>query len=288
MAAMQEVAQKAKDKAQSFGQATNWQPQGEGRFIGDVAPIWAQGRSVYGGVVGASMARAMARSLPEPRPLRSMSLTFVGPLEAGVAECSAELLRHGRTASFAQGTIAQGDTTRAIASATYGAARGSSLSVKGPERPDSPRPEALTAMPYIDGIMPRFTQWLEFRWAQGDFPYSGSSESHIGGWMRFRFDTDPANEWAILGLLDAWPAPALSTLRMPAPASSISWNVDFVAARPDARIDQWWYFDAKTSFAEDGYTSFEASLWAPDGGFVARSRQLVGIWEAGAVSETPQ
>jgi acyl-CoA thioesterase len=65
---------------------------------------------------------------------------------------------------------------------------------------------------------------------------------------------------------------------VPASASSITWNVDLFALRPDASIDQWWYFDAHTSFAVDGYTSFDASIWAPDGQYVARSRQLVGVF----------
>jgi acyl-CoA thioesterase len=67
-------------------------------------------------------------------------------------------------------------------------------------------------------------------------------------------------------------------MKVPAPASSISWSVDLFAEPLDARLDEWWYFDARTVFVADGYTSFEASLWAPDGQYVARSCQLVGVF----------
>lgn len=75
-------------------------------------------------------------------------------------------------------------------------------------------------------------------------------------------DAERGDAPEILALIDAWLAPALSILGVPASASSITWNVDLFALRPDASIDQWWYFDAHTSFAVDGYTSFNASIWA--------------------------
>ena len=264
---------------QSFADATSWKPLGDGRFVGDVDPIWGQGRAVYGGVVGAGMARAMKAAVSDDKSLRSFSVTFAGPIEAGEVECLTALLREGRSATFVNAEITQGGTKRAAANATFGLSRQSSVRTPGPRRPDSPSPEVCKAMPYIDGVMPSFTQRIEFRYTHGDFPFMGDTGSScIGGWCRFRADADRADAPGILALIDTWPAPILSTMKVPAPASSITWSVDFFGQRVEARLDEWWYFDARTVFAADGYTSFEASLWAPDGQYVARSCQLVGVF----------
>jgi acyl-CoA thioesterase len=258
--------------------ATSWTPQGDNRFVGDIDSAWGQGRAVYGGVVGAGLARAMGASVPSEKTLRSFSVTFAGPVETGALECLTDVVREGRTATFVSGLIVQKGTVRATASGTFGAARESAVHVQGVARPDAPAPDALPAMPYFEGVMPSFTQHLEFRWTHGKFPFSGVEETSIGGWFRFRDNSDPADASGMLALIDSWPAPALQNMKVPAPASSITWSVDLFTERPDARLDEWWYFDARTVFVADGYTSFEASLWAPDGQYVARSCQLVGVF----------
>jgi acyl-CoA thioesterase len=263
---------------QTFSEATSWEAAGNGRFHGQLDPVWGQGRAIYGGIVGAGMVRAMGAQVPVDKTLRSFFATFAGPVEAGRVDCSVESIREGRSASFVSAEIVQAGTKRAVANATFGLSRESSLHVSGPARPDLPAPDACPEMPYLEGLTPSFTQRLEFRYAQGQFPMSGSDDSRIAGWCRFRHDDDPADAYGVLALLDAWPAPALQMLRRPAPASSITWSVDLLAERPDARLDQWWCFDSRTVFVSEGYTSFEASLWAPDGRYVARSCQLVGVF----------
>lgn len=264
---------------QSFSDATSWRPLGDGRFAGAVDPVWGQGRAVYGGIVGAGMARAMEAAVADDKTLRSFAVTFAGPVEAGEVECVTRLLREGRTATFVNAEITQGGTKRAAANAMFGLSRESSARVPGPRRPDLPPPEACKEMPYIDGVMPSFTQRVEFRYTHGGFPFMGDTGSScIGGWCRFRHDAGRAAAPGILALIDTWPAPILSTMNIPAPASSITWSVDLFGQRIDASLDDWWYFDARTVFAAEGYTSFEASLWAPDGQYVARSCQLVGVF----------
>ena len=266
------------DPQQPLIDATSWAPQGDHRFVGQIDPVWGQGRAVYGGVVGAGLARAMGAGVPADKILRSFAVTFAGPVESGALECATEVVREGRSATFVTGRIVQGGSVRATATATFGAARESSLRVLGAPRPDLPPPDSLPAMPYIDGVLPSFTQRLEFRWTHGEYPFSGVEGSSIGGWCRFRHDAAVADAPGMLALIDAWPAPALQNMRVLAPASSIAWNVDLLGERTDARLDDWWYFDARTVFTADGYTSFEASLWAPDGQYVARSCQLVGVF----------
>ena len=229
--------------------------------------------------MGAGLARAMHDGLPNDKVLRSFSIAFAGPVEAGALECNTELVREGKSASFVGATLTQGGTKRATAMATFARARRSSRPVDGPPRPDAPEPDTLDSMPYIQGLTPPFIEWLELKYVTGTYPFMGSDTPRLGGWCRFRRDDDLADVVGMLGLIDAWPSPAITMLRMPVPSSSITWSVDFAVPRTDHRIDQWWYWDAETSFVANGYSSFSASLWAPDGRFVARSSQLVGVFE---------
>ena len=100
---------------QSFSDATSWRLLGDGRFAGAVDPVWGQGCAVYGGIVAAGMARAMEAAVADDKTLRSFTVTFAGPVEAGEVECVTGLLREGRTATFVSAEITQGGTKRAAA-----------------------------------------------------------------------------------------------------------------------------------------------------------------------------
>ena len=263
----------------SFRSATTWKAVGPGAYRGRVGEEWSQGRAVFGGIVGAGMARAMSDALPEDKTLRSFALTFAGPVEPGELNCTTELVREGKSASFVSATLVQGGTARATATGTFARARKSSVPIEGPPRPDAPAPSSVASMPYIAGVTPRFTQRVETKYVRGGFPFTGSDSPVLGGWCRFRDDDHPGDTVGVIGLLDAWPAPAITMLRVPAPSSSITWNVDLAAVSAHHRLDEWWYWEGHTTFVGDGYSSFDASLWAPDGTFVARSRQLVGVFE---------
>ncbi|MEM8607442.1 MAG: thioesterase family protein [Myxococcota bacterium] len=263
----------------SFAEATEWDAVSPNRFRGSVDPGWGHGRSVFGGVVGAGLVRAMAQDVPDDKLLRSLTVSFVGPVEPAALECTTEIVRDGKSATFVTGSVVQDGTKRTIASATFARARHSTVSVPGPARPEAPDPDSLPVMPYLEGVMPRFTQWLDFRYTRGTYPFMGNDTPAIAGWCRFRDDAQPGDAAGMVGLIDAWPSPALSAYRAPAPGSSITWNVDFAGTRPDVRVDEWWYFEAEASFIGEGYNSFDASLWAPDGQFAARSRQLAGVFE---------
>ena len=58
---------------------------------------WAQGRASFGGLVAALAYGAMRDKAQPGRPVRSLAITFVGPMEAEVpARFEAEVLREGK------------------------------------------------------------------------------------------------------------------------------------------------------------------------------------------------
>ena len=59
-----------------------------------VPPNWSQGRATFGGLVTGLLFDRMERVVADNRPVRSMHVSFVGPVEADVpAVFDAQILR---------------------------------------------------------------------------------------------------------------------------------------------------------------------------------------------------
>ena len=86
----------------------------------------------------------------------------------------------------------------------------------------------------------------------------------------------------LLALVDAWPPVSLTLLNQPAPASSLTWTIEFIqphqGAETKALTTDWWSYLASIEHAADGYHHIEAKLWQPDGQLAAISRQTVTVF----------
>lgn len=242
---------------------------------------WAQGRATFGGVVAAAALTALRERVGRDpsRPLRTLTATFAGPVEPDVAAtCRASVLREGRAVTLAEARIEQKGQPRFTATAVFGAARQSVIRIEPPPPPDVAPPDDVGEMPFHEGVTPEFIRGFSLRFALGNPPFVGGGEPHIGGWCRFRRDEGPADAEALLSLVDAWPAPVLPLMTVPAPASSITWSIDLLADATDRRADGWWLYEAKAVAAAEGYVQANAWLWDADGRAVARSTQTVAIY----------
>jgi acyl-CoA thioesterase len=237
---------------------------------------WSQGRAIYGGLVAGLMSRALERALPAERSLRSAVIDFVGPVAPGEATIQTSLLRAGRALTHAEARIVQNGAVCAIMVAAYGERRATSLSIEAAPAPELERAEDLFRLPYVEGAFPRFSKQFEFRVAGGRFAYSGAAEAKVAGYVRYP-SGGPIDAAGVLGLLDAWPPPALAKLNRFAPASTVTWMVDIVSDLParGTQSDAFYRYDATSLAAEGGYASCEARLWGPNGKLVAASRQMI-------------
>lgn len=243
-------------------------------LVGAVPSSWGQGRAAFGGLVAAFGLRAMERNLGAVAMARSVLVDFLAPVEPGRVTVDARALRAGRAITHAEARVRQGEEVRAVVLATFADARATAIEVPAARAPAAPAPEFLPALPYLEGVTPAFTRHFEYRWTTGGLPFTGSDTPVLGGWVRLAAPTRPDHA-AVLALADAWPAPVLPLLTTVAPASTVTWMVDFVRPVPAAAPDEWWRYEADTVAASGGYASVHARLWAPDGGLVAVSRQLV-------------
>ena len=83
----------------------------------------------------------------------------------------------------------------------------------------------------------------------------------------------------LLGLVDAWPPAVLPHLKQPAPASSLTWTIEFPEPLSSAKTSQdWWQYVAYIDYAADGYGHSHAHIWDDDGQLVAISRQTMTVF----------
>ena len=263
----------------SFSRDIAITPNGEGAFTGFISPAWSQGRSAFGGLLTGQMLRS-AEALIPLLPLRSVLVDFLAPAAQGPVQITAAVLRAGRSMSRVEVKLSQGQTHCATLLAAYGPQRQTALTHPPPPVPDTPEPEALTPMPWVEGEIPRFTRNFDYGYIDERFPFTGQSTPGVGGLVRLRDDA-PVDAAAILALIDAWPSPGLPMLSRPAPASTVTWMVNLPAGPCSAPPRSWWRFDAGLISSVDGFSDTEGRLWGPDGQLVATSRQLVAEFSRG-------
>ena len=239
---------------------------------------WMQGRALYGGLVAALLYRALEQKVGQGVPLRSATINFVAPASDGPMHCQAEIFRQGKSVTQGECRAIQNGQVVAVLLASFGAARESAISIDECPPPSFSRPDAALKLPFVEGITPEFLQHYEMRWAHGGFPFTRAEKGDIGGWVRELGARDSVDYADLLALVDTWPPSVLPMLRAPAPASSMTWTIEFMPGATNGSGQQWWQYLAESEFAAEGYVHSRARLWDESGKLVAISRQTVTVF----------
>ncbi len=240
---------------------------------------WGQGRATFGGLVAALVAQRMQQAVAKGRALRSLQISFVGPVAVEQpVQIEVELLREGKAVSQVQGRLVQAGEVKLAMLGSFGGDRASQVAVAADTAPAVSAPEGLPSMPCLPGITPEFVQHVDMRWTFGGLPFSGQASRDMGGWMRFREQPPQLTDAHLVALIDAWPPAVLPHLKQPAPASSLSWTLEFVYPRPALAAGDWLLYRASIDQAGAGYGHTQAQIWGPDGNLLALSRQVVTVF----------
>lgn len=247
-----------------------------------VTPDWQQGRTAFGGLVAVQAVAAMRDVAGGDWPLRALQTNFIAPVNVGEVQVAVQVLRAGRNVRQVQARVHQGEQVAAVLVGVFGASRETRLPVLEPRRPEVARgPQASPARPYVPGLVAAFTQHVDFRWAEGGWPFSGTDTWHSRIHLRLHDGQGVDAELLAVMLADAPPTPALSRFSTPAPASSVSWSLELQShALPDddAAATGWWRADKDTHAGAGGYVSESTRLWAPDGRLAALGCQMVAVF----------
>ena len=152
-----------------------------------IPSVWGQGRAGFGGLAVALVFEAMRAKVPAGRPLRSLAVTFVGPLvlDAPVS-FEAEVLREGKAVSQVLGRALQDGQVVTLVQGSFGASRASAIDVPALPAPAMKPVAECQELPYIKNVTPEFTRYLAMRWGEGGMPFSNNQSRHMGGWVRLR------------------------------------------------------------------------------------------------------
>lgn len=246
-----------------------------------IPSLWGQGRASFGGLVAALAFEAMRAKVPDGRPVRSLAITFVGPVAADVpVSFQAEVLREGKAVSQLCLRAVQDGQVVTLVQGSFGAARASAIAVAPLPAPQIEPAEQCQELPYLRGVTPEFTRFLAMRWGIGGMPFTNNKSRQMGGWVRLRGEPESQalSEAHLLALVDAWPPALLSHLQSPAPGSSLTWTIEFVQPLQNLSSDDWCLYRAEIEHARDGYGHIAAALWSPAGELIAISRQTVTVF----------
>ena len=245
-----------------------------GEYMLDIPADWMQGRTTYGGLSAALCLEATLRDLGDVPPLRSALVSFVGPV-GGPVRVRSEVLRAGRSVTFARGALSGEKGLATSVDFAFGAARESAYDLRLIPDPGLPDPDACEVF-IPEGFGPPFTQHYEQRLAKGARPYTGSDIHDHFIWVRHR-DTNAQGLVALLALADMPPPAMMPMFRELTPVSSMTWMVNFL--EDDISSDDGWYLlQSRAENARAGYSSQDMLVWDRNGRALIAGRQSVTIF----------
>lgn len=240
---------------------------------------WAQGRAFFGGFGAAVAYQHGANGVASSQHLRAMTVSFVAPLAPGPTTLVRRILREGKNVTQVSVELIQEQQVGLSALLTFGQSRPSAVVVTETPSSHVPPREAGQGMPE-SSVVPEFARHYEYCLNLGAMPFSNQPKREFGGWMRYRDEPQPITIGLMLGLVDAWPPAVLPHLSQPAPASSLTWTIEFPEplAESSKLATDWWQYAAYIDYAADGYGHTQAQIWDADGKLVAISRQTITVF----------
>lgn len=252
-----------------------------GVFYGLQVPAdWGQGRTTFGGLTAGMVYSAISRFIGDERVLRAFNTNFVGPTALDTPfEIQVTRLREGKNVSHFEGKLIQDGKVCVACQACFGGNRTSKIRVENHQVHAMAPPKKAQFIPQIPKVTPKFLRHFDLAIADGGVPFTGRKSSHYHGFMRFTQAPEAFNEAHLITMIDAWPPTLLQMMKWPAPASTVTWNLEFIHPHRPVTGADWFAYQAHTRQAADGYGHTEATIWDKDNEVVAISRQTVAVFD---------
>ena len=124
--------------------------------------------------------------------------------------------------------------------------------------------------------MPKFCQFFEAHWAEGNMPSTNIKDTNSLIYVTMK-DVKAVDEIALVTMADNIPSPALSMVDKLIPASSLVWSLEFLHHQEEYSPEGW-QFDTQMLYSNEGYANHSCTIWSPCGKPVALSRQSVAVF----------
>jgi acyl-CoA thioesterase len=248
---------------------------GDGRYTLSIPEGWRQGRGAFGGLCIASLIRAIEHAVGDPaRRVRSVTAELPGPVDAGGAEITVEILRAGNAVTTARAVLSQPDGVKSHVVAVLGATR-KSADVAWQEHvaPEPPAWTEIAPLPYLG--FPEFAQHFEYRLVDGIPGSRGAART--SGWVRAREPGTARDGAYIAAMADVWWPGALVRFDRMRPAATIAYTLDIVGTLDGLDADAPLFHRGTVPVMSDGYFLETRELWGADGRLVAINHQTMAL-----------
>lgn len=265
----------------SLDEGVALEPRGNGSYGGKIGDEWWIDRGPNGGFLASILLNALqmevdaGRSVGEQaRHPRSLNVHYLARPEQGPITIQTSIERKGRSFTAAMARMFQGDRQLAIAQCAFSTPRKSGEWTDDPA-PNVPAPDEMQELVAPEGMLPRFAENFEYRFAIGALPYSGAPKAEIGGWVRPRLPR-AVDALLVTTLSDGFPPAAFARSTEPFAIPTIDLTVHFRADLPreGAEAGEWCLARFRSVHAERGFIEEDGVIWGGDGSLLAHSRQL--------------
>ncbi|WP_206483958.1 thioesterase family protein [Thalassotalea sp. G2M2-11] len=240
---------------------------------------WTQGRTVFGGLSACLLLAAAEEKVSKDKDLHSLYTSFIGPLLANEPfEIEVSILREGKNVVQVLSKAMQNGQVAVLQQSCFGSKRASDIVIDHIPSHTMIKPEgARFLQDNLEGA-PNFIQNFDLYLSDGGGPFSGSSESHTHGWMRFKEAPQVITNAHIVCLIDTWPPTFAQQLKSPAPLSTMNWYLEFINPGVKCNPTDWLAYQCDASYAKGGYGYSDAYIWSNTGEVIAKSHQTITVF----------
>lgn len=240
---------------------------------------WTQGRTVYGGLSAALAYQAAENLIEDERYVRAFHCNFIGPIDCQQpVQVEAELLRTGKNVTQIVAKVSQFGQVATMVQVCFGVNRESKLRHIDQRSHSLKPPKSPKFIPQIPKIVPKFIQHFDYVFDKGNLALTKNDDAVIHGWSKFSKAPATMKTAYLIALMDAWPPTMFQLLRLPAPASTMSWDIEFI--NPDGLIapESWLASETEAHHIQNGYGHEEAKFWNEQGQLIAIAKQVVTVF----------
>lgn len=265
----------------TFDEATAAHPLGGGRFAVQPDPRYAIGGAVNGGVLVASILRAVLHGSPHPYPVAT-SAHFLRVAQPKPAEVHMTWLKEGRTAATARATLIQDEEPVIETIVTTGVLGGSDgdheagdataaagLSWTG-EPPHLPPITKCRSFPSAEG----FTEQVKISFDPATMGWTSGQPAgmpEMRGYLSLREQRDP-DAYLLAVAVDALPPVVFGLGAIGwAPTVELTWHMRNIPVPGPLRVA------ARCRHVSGGWFDEDSEVWDAAGHLVAQSRQIARV-----------
>ncbi|MEH3054985.1 MAG: thioesterase family protein [Patulibacter minatonensis] len=239
---------------------------------------WATAAGINGGILMATLVRAIELEVGADRPVRSLQVQFLRPPRFDEAQITVETIRAGARATNLRLRIDQGGKRMVEALATCFVPGLPELARWSPVAPPVEAPHADDEE-FLDPRMPPIVEHLSYRPRIGPPPFSGAplgpgEPARTGGWLELR-DPHPIDPALLAFYVDAWWPAALGPITTTSLNPTIDLALRFRTALPTGGLPpQPLLLESTTATAQEGLVDEVARVYTADGVLLAEATQL--------------